>query len=104
MVNPPVRVIEGAEKASKSDVHGAIAVHVDIDPRAGEDLTKEKLRGLRILRNDCSPGPPSIIIDSGNGVQGFWLFDREVPLDAEGAILEQVEAANLKKALDRTAM
>ncbi|MEM1150216.1 MAG: primase-helicase family protein [Pseudomonadota bacterium] len=58
-----------------------VALHVDVDPRAGEDIGAERARALRLLR-EYEPRP-SIIIDSGGGYQGFWLLDEVVELPGE---------------------
>lgn len=62
-------------KPKKSDIRGMRAIHVDVDPRAGEDPAAEKERAIQLLR-DYKP-TPTIIIDSGNGAQAFWVLDGE---------------------------
>lgn len=69
------------KKPKKSDIAAAHALHVDVDPRVGEDLAEERERALRILR-EYDPAP-TIIIDSGGGYQGFWLLDGDVDLTGE---------------------
>jgi hypothetical protein len=71
MVNPARTALDS--KASKEDVEELAFLHVDVDPRKGEDLTKERLRALRVLE-DFSPSP-SCIIDSGGGYQGWWRLE-----------------------------
>lgn len=73
-VNRTFRDVE--KKPSKSDMAAAVALHVDVDPRPGEPLDSERERALRLLR-EYSP-PPTVIIDSGGGYQGFWLLDQPV--------------------------
>jgi hypothetical protein len=70
-------------KPSKADMAAAAALHVDIDPRAGEDLAQERDRALRLLR-EYRPAP-TVIIDSGGGYQGFWLLDQPVDLTGDRA-------------------
>jgi hypothetical protein len=62
-------------KPKKSDIRGMRAIHVDVDPREGEDPAAEKDRAVKLLR-DFKPAP-TVITDSGNGAQGFWLLDNE---------------------------
>ena len=62
-------------KPAKADMTGAIALHVDSDPREGETIEKAKKRILVAYK--AHDPPPSIIIDSGNGLQAIWLLDKE---------------------------
>ncbi len=54
---------------------GAIMLHADNDPDKGETVEAAKAR-IKAAYAAHSP-PPSIIIDSGNGLQGIWLLDKE---------------------------
>ncbi|QQP88148.1 hypothetical protein IGS68_19080 [Skermanella sp. TT6] len=75
-------------KPAKSHMAAALAVCVDIDPREAEELKpggwdRERQRILAQADElaadpDC---PPTVIIDSGNGVQLFWRFAEPCPLD-----------------------
>lgn len=63
-------VTEGCnKKPSKTDIVALRFAHVDIDPpKGGGALNKLKTQAeLAAL-----PVPPSLIIDSGNGLQAFW--------------------------------
>lgn len=62
-------------KPNKGAIAAIRAVHVDVDPRPGEDVGAERARAVRKLR-EYDP-PPTVIIDSGGGMQGFWLLDGE---------------------------
>ena len=76
-------------KAKKSDIAWAVALHVDIDPRAGFDLAAERVRILAALH--AYQPEPSVIIDTGGGYSGFWrLLD-----PAPAALAADVEARNL---------
>lgn len=81
-VNPPKRAID--KKTKLEDITEIWLLHVDIDPRAGEDFTQERERILSLLtdRLPASVPEPSFIIDSGGGFQGFWLLTE--PLRADG--------------------
>ena len=68
-------------KPKKADMAAAVSLHVDVDPRAGEDAGAERARALRLLR-EYEPRP-SIIIDSGGGYQGFWILDEVVDLPGD---------------------
>lgn len=67
-------------KPRKADIAAAVALHVDIDPRAGEELESERARALKLLQ-DFKP-KPTVIIDSGGGYQGFWVLN--APCDLPG--------------------
>jgi P4 family phage/plasmid primase-like protien len=74
MVNRTFRAMR--TKASKADVSKTRAYHVDVDPRVGEDAEAERERAFRLLR--AYEPPPTVIVDSGGGAQGFWLLEAEV--------------------------
>jgi hypothetical protein len=87
-VNEPVGSHPGEKKCSKSDIKFAHFLHVDVDPRAGEDLGVERARILRLLTENLPKGvfPPTFIIDSGGGYQALWLLREPfaVASDANG--------------------
>jgi P4 family phage/plasmid primase-like protien len=80
-------------KPKKTDIRAARAVHVDVDPRVGENPAEEKARAIKVLR-EYKPAP-TVIIDSGNGAQGFWLLDGEKDTPDDAA-REDVERRNLQ--------
>lgn len=87
MVNPAMRPL--SKKGSKEDVEEAVAFWVDIDPKEGEDPAEA--RAAAIARLEAFEPRPSLIVDSGGGVQGIWLLD--VPLYIGGHVpaAEEVE-------------
>jgi Mrp family chromosome partitioning ATPase len=77
-------------KPNKADIVRPRFLHIDIDPpKAGGGL--DKTATIERLQSDLNP--PSIINDSGNGVQAFWALS-EPTLDHS-----QIEAANRALAL-----
>lgn len=76
-------------KPKKSDIRGMRAIHVDVDPRVGEDVEAERERALNLLR-EYKP-KPTVITVSGGGVQGFWVLDEEhaTPDEASRADVER---------------
>lgn len=89
-VNPLLRPVE--KKASRTDVAALAWLHIDIDPRAGEDLLEEQDRALRLLREP--PGnvpPPTATVFSGGGYQGFWKL--EDPVEIGGDLAKADDAA-----------
>lgn len=91
-VNPVMRPM--SSKPKKIDIRGMQAIHVDVDPRVGEDLEAERERALRLLR-EFKPAP-TVIIDSGGGFQGFWLLDQEQRTDGSEERAAELEAYNLQ--------
>ena len=90
-VNPMLRDLD--KKAERTDVAALAWLHVDMDPRAGEDLQAERERALRLLRDP--PGdipPPTVIVFSGGGHNALWSLSEPVPIDGD---LEKAEAAKL---------
>jgi len=77
-VNQPKCDLES--KARKADIGWINALHVDVDPEDGADLESERQRIIGMLR-DFIP-PPSVIISSGGGAQGFWLLKKPGAVDA----------------------
>lgn len=66
-------------KPKRTDITEIVALHLDVDPRIGEDITTERIRILKSLQ-EFSP-KPSVITDSGTGYQAFWLLELPVILD-----------------------
>lgn len=93
-VNPVMRSI--TSKAKKTDIAKLVALHVDIDPRVGEDADAERTRILKMLE-DFDP-TPSVIIDSGGGYQGFWRLRPNERLEFNGDLnkAEELEAYNIQ--------
>ncbi len=83
-----------SSKPKKTDIRGMIALHVDVDPRAGEDLEKERQRAEKVLK-EFKPAP-TVIIDSGGGCQGFWLLDKEELFNGNEERAAELEAYNLQ--------
>jgi P4 family phage/plasmid primase-like protien len=94
-VNPCTRPL--TKKAEREDVAALAWLHVDIDPRAGEDLAQERDRALRLLREPPSGVPrPTVIIFSGGGYQGFWKLREPLPIEGDLARAEDAKRYNLQ--------
>ena len=91
-VNPVMN--STCSKPTKADVRGMIALHVDIDPRAGENLATERNRALNLLQ-EFKP-QPTVIIDSGGGYQAFWMFDRVYETNGHPEKIAELEAYNIQ--------
>ena len=71
-------------KPGKKDISAARFLHVDIDPPKGGGPFDKIQTHAELL---ALPVPPSLIIDSGGGLQAFWRI-------AGPTNLEEVEATN----------
>ena len=59
------------KKPTKADIIGGRFAHVDIDPpKQGGEFDK----ATELARLEKLPCPPSLVIDSGGGIQAFWLL------------------------------
>ena len=92
-VNPVLQDLD--KKASRKDIASLAWLHVDIDPRAGEDIKSERERALGLLEEP--PGnvpPPSAIVFSGGGYQGFWRLREPLPINGEEGLYEEAKRYN----------
>lgn len=95
-VNPLIRVTK--TKPTKLDIRGAKWLHADIDPRVGEDIDSEKERNLKKLQS--YKNVPTVIIDSGGGLQAFWKLDSEYETVGVHDKILRIEGKNRRIALD----
>ncbi len=93
-VNPTITLRD--KKAEKTDIKEVRELHVDIDPRAGEDIKDEQVRILDLLRNPPDGIPvPTIINFSGGGYQAFWKLKEPVLIDGDLTKAAEVERYNI---------
>lgn len=71
-------------------------LHVDIDPKEGADIGKERGRILSLLMGELPEGipEPTVVIDSGGGYQAFWKLKTPVIVDGRVQLCEEFEAYN----------
>jgi hypothetical protein len=94
-VNPVVKL--KATKSARENIAALSWLHVDVDPRAGEDITKERERALAALQSPPNGVPkPTVIIFSGGGYQGFWKLDFPIKLSGKPEAYEEAKLYNLK--------
>lgn len=93
-VNSPVRDL--TKKADREDIKSVDWLHVDIDPRAGEDLEQERERALALLQDKLPKGvpAPTCIIFSGGGYQGFWRLEKPIPINGDLLLAEDAKRYN----------
>jgi hypothetical protein len=90
-VNQPGWALD--KRAEKKDVRTVRAFHVDVDPSPGEEPGACKERAVALFRAFAPPA--SVVVDSGGGLQGFWLLDEPVTLDGTPEKWEAVERFNI---------
>jgi len=93
-VNPTSKDLK--KKAEREDIKELAWLHVDVDPRAGEDLYEEQRRCLQLFTEKLPTGipEPTVVIFSGGGYQGFWKLDTPIPINGDLAIAEDVKRYN----------
>lgn len=93
-VNPCRRHL--TTKPSREHIQGLSWLHIDLDPRAGEDLDAERARILALLRDPSAKGipKPTVIVFSGGGYQGFWKLRVPEPLDGSAEQYEEAKRYN----------
>lgn len=95
-VNRVARLLKS--KAVKEDIAFLDYLHVDADPRVGEDHGSERER-IRALFEAYSPRP-TVVVDSGGGYQAFWKLDTPVKLNADLILIGELEAYNRQLELE----
>lgn len=85
-VNEPVKEAYTRTKLAKKHVKCASFIHVDIDPRAGEDVEQEQKRIHKAI--DEYKIKPSVVVFSGGGFNVLWRLDEPVPI-ADGVSDEE---------------
>lgn len=81
-VNVAIESAREKRKLSKTDIHSVHFIHVDVDPRAGEDVDAEQKRIYEQLTSYKIE--PSVIVFSGGGYNALWRLDRAIPI-ADGS-------------------
>lgn len=86
------------KKPRKEDIARVLGLHVDIDPRAGENLQHERARILKLL--EAYQPRPTALLFSGGGLQAFWKFTSPVTVHGDDTVRAQVEQLNQALALE----
>lgn len=91
-VNPCLEAV--SKKASREDIRAVEYLHVDVDPRAGEDLETEQARILEKLK--AFKPKATCIIFSGGGYQAFWRLEEAFAVDGDIAKAEEAKRYNMQ--------
>jgi chloramphenicol 3-O-phosphotransferase len=91
---------ELTKKATREDIAEMPWLHVDIDPRAGEELKEEQARALALLSTKLPQGvpAPTVIVFSGGGYQGFWKLEK--PIEINGDLVRAEDAKRYNQQLE----
>lgn len=85
------------KKLERTDIRAVHYLHVDVDPRTGEDHAAERERILSMMRNPPGELPaPTLIVFSGGGYQAYWKLTEPLPVDGDMAIAEDLKRYNLQ--------
>jgi len=93
-VNPTMKPVR--KKAEREDIAALAVLHVDIDPRPGQELEAERTRALDLLTSglpDTVP-PPTWIIDSGGGYHAYWALAEPLVIDGNSSKYEEAKRYN----------
>lgn len=92
LVNRPIGM--PSKKPQREHIQEMAWLHIDIDPEDGADLDAERDRCLALLTSKLPKGipPPTCVVFSGGGYQGFWRLKEPLSL---GGNLEKAEDAKL---------
>jgi len=93
-LNPLLRPI--AKKAERKDIARVVALHVDIDPGAGEPQSDAFRRIVAQLQTFHTR--PSTVIASGGGIQALWFL--ETPVEVGGDLAKAEDAKLYNKQLE----
>lgn len=81
------------KKVSREEIHRVPFLHVDVDPRVGEDVVAEQHRILSLL-TEFRPSP-TVIVFSGGGYQALWKLDQPIAIDGELSKAEEAKRYNM---------
>lgn len=95
-VNPPMR--DMSKKTELSDLLELRWLHVDIDPRAGEDIEDEVFR-IKSLIGERYPKElpePTLVVSSGGGYWLLWRLAPPIPINGDIPTAEDLKLYNLQ--------
>ena len=83
-----------ARKPAKGDIIAALCRHADVDPM-DDDYPyideRDRLHRLAAFLNNSDTLPPTMVLDSGNGIYPLWVVSRQL---LTPGMQEAVEAEN----------
>lgn len=81
-----------------ANVRGLKCFFFDLDCRPGKEYDN-KSDALNSLRKFCTDNglPKPVLVDSGGGIHGYWVLDREVSYDEWAPVAERYKAACMQQ-------
>jgi hypothetical protein len=89
--NLPTRDL--TKKAEREDIKEVAYLHVDVDPRAGEDLEAERKRILGVFAK--ADPEPTVVLFSGGGYQAFWKLETPILVNGDLKLAEDAKLYNV---------
>lgn len=95
-VNKPTHDLR--KKAERKDIDKVCYLHVDVDPRTGENLPAEQTRIKEMLLKRLPAGvpEPSAIIYSGGGYNALWRLQEPIDIGGDETKAEEAKRYNLQ--------
>lgn len=81
------------KKASENDVKDVVYLHVDVDPRIGEDFEAEQSR-IRTMFESTKIPRPTVLVFSGGGYQAFWRLVNPIEVRGNRELIEDAKLYN----------
>ncbi len=91
-LNPIMSMID--TKPNRADIKELAWLHVDLDPRAGEDPAEEKKRIQKLV--DVMEPKPTYTVFSGGGYQCMWKLNDPMPINGKAAAYDEAKLYNLQ--------
>lgn len=81
-----------------ANIRGLKCFFFDLDCRPGKEYSDKK-SAIDALRNFCTRNalPKPVLVDSGGGIHGYWVLDREVSYAEWAPVAERYKAACLQQ-------
>lgn len=89
---------KSASTREAANVRAVKCFFFDLDCRPGKEYDS-KVDAINALRNFCTRNalPKPVLVDSGGGIHGYWVLDREIPYAEWSPVAERYKAACLKQ-------
>ncbi len=83
-----------SKKPSRADIKSMRFLHVDLDPRAGEDVSEEQDRILK--QCEAMDPKPTFVVFSGGGYQCIWSLKDPFPINGQEEAYDEAKLWNLQ--------
>jgi hypothetical protein len=85
-----------SKKAERADIARMEWIHVDVDPRAREDIKSEQRRIKKLLTTDLPEGlpKPTWVIFSGGGYQAAWRLANAIEVNGDTEKIDEATRYN----------